>query len=255
MHFNRSGSGNTILLIHGFCETSEVWSEVEKELSLNYDVISIDLPGCGKSQTVEIPSSMEILADQINGFLDRQNIAKCFVIGHSLGGYVTLALARLYPQKLTGFGLFHSTTFADSEEKKHTRLKGIEHVKTHGIEKFAQGFVPNLFYSENHVRLKSDIIYLRKMASKTLLKTFTAYSLAMKDRRDSNDIFDAFKKPIFIIAGEQDNAVPLSPSQAMISKIKNGDTIVLPNTGHLGFIESKRESLLFIKSFFNRFSI
>ena len=150
---------------------------------------------------------------------------------------------------LLGFGLFHSTTYADSEEKKETREKGIEHVAYHGIETFSKGFVPNLFYKASHSKFSDEMKQLKKIASETPVQTFITYSRAMKERNDRTLLLSNFEKPIFIIAGENDSAVPLSQSKQMISIIGEENSLLLSETGHMGFIEKKEVSTTFIYSF------
>ncbi|MEQ6121346.1 alpha/beta hydrolase [Reichenbachiella sp. MALMAid0571] len=252
MHYNVSGSGIPIVLIHGFCETSSIWNDLAKELSEKYQVISIDLPGFGKSPLYNPDLSLGNVATLLHDFLKKLQITNCFMIGHSLGGYITLAFAEKYSEMLLGFGLFHSTTFADSEEKKETREKGIEHVEIHGMETFSKGFVPNLFYKANHSKFSDEMKTLKKIASETPIETFVAYSRAMKNRNDTTKLLSGFKKPIFIVAGENDNAVPLFQSQQMIAKTGEENSLILSETGHMGFIEKKEESFAFIQSFLTK---
>ena len=255
MHYNVSGSGTPIVLIHGFCETSSIWKDLVKDLSEKYQVISIDLPGFGKSPLHNPDLSLDNVATLLYDFLKKLEITNCFMIGHSLGGYIIMSFAEKYSDMLIGFGLFNSTTFADSEDKKVTREKGIEHVQANGMEAFSKGFVPNLFHKANHSKFSNEMKVLKKSASETPIETFVAYSRAMKNRNDTTKLLSSFKKPIFIIAGENDNAVPLFQSQQMISKIEEENSLILSETGHMGFIEKKEESFAFIQSFLSKNNI
>jgi len=249
MHYKVSGSGTPIVLIHGFCENSSIWKDLEKELSDDYQIISVDLPGFGQSPLDSSDLTLDHVATMIHDFLKQLKISNCFMIGHSLGGYTIMSFAEKYSDMLLGFGLFHSTTFADSEEKKAIREKGIEHVTHHGMEAFSKGFVPNLFHKDNLSKFSIEMKILIKMAAATPIATFVAYSRAMKNRKDTTKMLSSFKNPIFIIAGENDNAIPLLQSQQMISKIDEKNALLLSETGHMGFIEKKNESLSFIHSF------
>lgn len=121
MHYKVSGTGTPIVLIHGFCENSSIWKDLEKVLSDNYQVISVDLPGFGQSPLDNSDLTLDNVATILHDFLKQLKISSCFMIGHSLGGYITLSFAKKYSDMLLGFGLFHSTTFADSEEKRVIR--------------------------------------------------------------------------------------------------------------------------------------
>lgn len=249
MHYKVSGKGTPIVLIHGFCENSSIWKGLEKVLSDHYQVISIDLPGFGQSPLDNSDLTLENVATILYDFLKQLKISSCFMIGHSLGGYITLSFAKKYSNMLLGFGLFHSTTFADSEEKRVIREKGIKHVTNHGMQAFSKGFVPNLFHKDNHLKFSHEMKILTNEASKTPVETFVAYSRAMKKRKDTTQVLSSFKLPIFIIAGKNDTAVSLFQSQHMISKINEKNALLLSDTGHMGFIEKKNESLSFIHSF------
>lgn len=255
MHFEVSGEGSPILLVHGFCETSVIWGNLCQELAKKHQVILIDLPGFGKSPLTSPDLSLVDVATSIHLLLKGLDISTCFIIGHSLGGYVAMAYAAKYPESLLGIGLFHSTAYQDSQEKKEIREKGIEHVSTHGMSSFSKSFVPNLFYAKNHSLFVEEMEDLKKEAAKTPLDTFITYSRAMKKREDTTEDFSTFEKPVFVIAGENDNAVPIAQSLNLISLINNGDSLVLAETGHMGFIEKEAETTGFIKKFLTNFSI
>src|ERR1041384_7943248 len=100
--------------------------------------------------------SMEGMAEVLKIIFDKENIqvsdsefppsaSGAVLIGHSMGGYITLAFVEKYSNYLSAFGLFHSTAFPDTEEKKITRSKGIEFIKEHGAFEFLKTSTPNLF--------------------------------------------------------------------------------------------------------------
>ncbi|MCV9388463.1 alpha/beta fold hydrolase [Reichenbachiella ulvae] len=253
MNLKISGSGKTIVFLHGYCESLEIWTEFANELSKNHQVVLIDLPGHGQSEILAGDFSIEDVARAIHEQLDIEGIEEYFVIGHSLGGYVALALAELFPDSLTGFGLFSSSIYADDEEKKKVRDKVKSYVEEYGVESFMETFIAGLFASENRKCLKEEIDELKQRAIKTPAAGVTGYAMAMKNRPDREHVLNNFEKPVFIIAGEKDLAVRLDVSLQMIEKINNGDSIVLKGAGHNGFMENKKESLEFIKSFINQY--
>ena len=142
-----------------------------------------------------------------------------------------------------------------AHRKKLVREKAISHVQKHGIQHFSKGFVPNLFYAENHSKFKKEIRQLKALADSTPEQTFITYARAMKNRNDYRYLWSKWIKPTFLIAGDNDAAVTLYQSLEMISNIKNGDSIILSQTGHMGFIERQKESFEFIKSFLSKYAI
>src|SRR4051812_32476186 len=121
LSYQALGKGPAVVLIHGFCEDQSIWSDYIQKLSRDYHVIVPDLPGFGKSSPEFGEAvTMEYYARRVHEVLEivLQAEERVTFIGHSLGGYVALAFAELYPERINGMGLFHSTAFADNEEKK-----------------------------------------------------------------------------------------------------------------------------------------
>ena len=124
VHYEIIGEGLPLIFLHGFNENSAVWDLIIPALAKQYQCVVIDLPGFGKSP---LPANLSIkyMANAVHRVIEEINIAKPIVIGHSMGGYVSLELAAHYPDLLSGVGLFHSTAIADTDEKKDNRLKTI----------------------------------------------------------------------------------------------------------------------------------
>lgn len=111
------GKGKPVVLIHGFGEDHRIWHKQLPSLQTNHNVLLPDLPGTGASVPFH-DLSIESMADAVLLMLEEEQIDRCIMLGHSMGGYVTLAFAEKYPERLQAFGLIHSTAYADSEEKK-----------------------------------------------------------------------------------------------------------------------------------------
>ena len=129
------GEGNPVMLVHGFGEDGTVWNNQVDFLKDKFRIIIPDLPGSGKSELIE-NSSLEDMAEVLHQIIHEEDIDHCVMIGHSMGGYITLAFAEMYWNHLTAFGLFHSSAYADSKEKITTRQKGIEFINEHGAFAF-----------------------------------------------------------------------------------------------------------------------
>jgi len=105
--FNIKGIGKTVVLIHGFGETRQIWAEFVDVLSEKYQVLTMDLPGHGESECLGEPHTMEKISENLKHVLDENNIKQFVVIGHSMGGYAALDFANRYPGMVKGLGLFH----------------------------------------------------------------------------------------------------------------------------------------------------
>jgi pimeloyl-ACP methyl ester carboxylesterase len=142
------GEGTVVVLLHGFAETGSVWKNQIESLKSFCKLIIPDLPGSGKSAALDTAVneiSLIDFADCIYSILRNENTGQCIMLGHSMGGYIALAFAEKYTGLLKAFGFVHSTAFADNDEKKQSRLKGIEMIEAYGGYSFLKTTIPNLF--------------------------------------------------------------------------------------------------------------
>ncbi|HEY8402705.1 MAG TPA: alpha/beta hydrolase [Cytophagaceae bacterium] len=253
LSFSDKGSGFPIVFIHGFCENKDVWNELSDSLQSNYRIISPDLPGFGASPLNQKDTSIEFYADAVKNLLDSLKIDKCIMIGHSLGGYVTLSFAEKYPSLLKGFGLFHSTAFADSEEKKQNRNKAVEFVETNGVEPFIRVFFAPLFAEINRVNFREKIDWLTQQGLKTSKESIIAATKAMRDRADKLSLLKQTKLPVLFIIGKDDSAVPFEKSMEQSQIPAMAEVCILDQTGHMGMFEKKEESLKAVRDFVEKF--
>ncbi len=249
IYSKKQGSGNPIVLIHGFCETLEIWKPLVNKLALSNEIHTLDLPGFGSSPLPTGAFTLEDIAEIVYQWIIDNNLQNSIIIGHSLGGYITLALARNHHDTIKGFGLFHSSALADDEEKKSSRNKTIDFVKKRGVKVFAESFVTQLFYLKNRSRLKEEIGEVTKVAGNTSEETLVSYMEAMRDRPDNTEVLKSFEKPILFIAGDQDTSVPIEKSKAQFEFIKRPFIHVLNNVGHMGMYEDTAASFQAIRRF------
>ena len=129
IRYTDSGKGPVVVLLHGYLESLEVWNGFSTKLSNHFRVLCFDIPGHGQSDVLHEIQTMEQLAAHIRKALLLLNINKCMMVGHSMGGYVTLMFQKLFPEMLLGFCLFHSHPFADSQEKQKNRMREMELIR------------------------------------------------------------------------------------------------------------------------------
>jgi pimeloyl-ACP methyl ester carboxylesterase len=244
LFYRKIGNGACVVLIHGFAEDGDVWNNQVDALKNNFQLIIPDLPGSGKSANCLRPSvtgpelTMDDYADFIKAILNKEGIKSCVMTGHSMGGYITLAFAEKHAELLKGLGLFHSTAYADSDEKKAARKKSIEFMRKHGAAEFIKQSTPNLFSDhtkENYPRMIEELIIKYDNFN---LFALVCYYEAMMKRPDRTDILLNFSGPILFIIGEDDNVVPLEHSLQQ-SHIPGLSYIhILENAGHMGMWEA-----------------
>jgi pimeloyl-ACP methyl ester carboxylesterase len=249
MHFTCKGEGSPIVLLHGFCESSLIWDYFSNELAHEYQVFCPDLPGFGKSTLHKDQITLEETAVILQNWMEEQGIIQPIVIGHSLGGYVTLALAELMGSQLKGIGLFHSTSFADDATKKEVRNRAIQFVSKHGVKKFTYTFVPPLFEVTDNNNFDEEILKVQQIAETTSLNGFIAFTEAMRDRKERCDVLRDFKNPSLFIAGLYDQAVTIDNSRKHQFWVTDYEEV---DCGHMGMFEKPEETLQIIKGFCNR---
>lgn len=247
LHYAEAGKGRPLVLLHGFLETHAIWQEFSQALSTKYKVISFDLPGFGESPLPPRPISLSDVATQITRVLQTLTSEKISVLGHSLGGYVTLAMVEQQPDLFSSFGLFHSTAFADSAEKKAARTKTIEFVHRNGAFAFTSNFIPPLFADPNHAAIGT----ITKMATLTTKETVVSYLEAMRDRPDRINVVKNFDGSILFIAGTKDSVISVDALEEQSKMAKKGILKVLASTGHMGMLEAYEESLAAVADFFH----
>lgn len=243
--YTDQGKGFPLVLIHGFCETHEVWTRFAKELSKNYRVINVDLPGFGKSKSLPEGFSVADAGSKINELLTQLNINKCIAVGHSLGGYVTLAMVKQKSALFAGFGLFHSTAYADSEERKAARNKVVDFVSKNGVPAFIETFIPPLFHDKSN----PDIPFAVKMALQTKQETLIGYAQAMRDRPDLTSVIQNFNNPILFVAGEKDTVIPPDTLQKQAKLASKPHLHVVSQAAHMGMFEKEAETLNLMQDF------
>ena len=254
-----TGQGKPVVLLHGFGEDGEIWNAQVEYLKDRFCLIVPDLPGSGKSAVLpgqpclpagRLAVGMEEYADVVKAILTEEKIENCIMLGHSLGGYITLAFAEKYAQHLAAFGLVHSSAFADSEEKKKERSKSIEFIKNHGSYAFLKTSIPGLFKGSDGSKPSDPYIAgLIEKGSNFPPEVLIQYYKAMIARPDRTDILRYFNGPILFIIGEYDMAVPFQQSLQQCYLPLRSHVHILRNSAHMGMLEETEKINEILKRF------
>lgn len=236
------GEGTPVVLLHGFAEDSNIWNEQVLFLQKHCRLIIPDIPGSGRSGMLEKNNiTIEDYAACINALLDNECIDRCILIGHSMGGYITLAFAEMYAEKLLAFGFVHSSAFADNEEKKSVRKKGITMMEEYGVYPFLKNTTPNLFsehYKKQHPERVSELIEQGKQFSKEAL---IQYYTAMMNRPDRTKVLEKSNVPVLFIIGSEDKAAPLDDLLQQVHLPTISYIHILQGCGHMSMWEKADE--------------
>ena len=246
-----TGKGRVVVLLHGFLGAKEIWKESIRNLSNSYRVIAIDLPGHGATPCIGYAHSMEMMARCVKSVLDQLRLKKYVLVGHSMGGYVALAFADIYPDHLKGLCLYHSTAYADSTERKGDRLRAIEAVKANR-NLYTKNTIRNLFAAKNLKYLKEEVQFANSIARRTSRQGIIAALYGMRDRPGRDLILGLVQYPILMVIGEHDNVLPAEQLLEQAENIKNKTVLYLEHDGHFGFLESSRASHKALRKFLRK---
>lgn len=246
LRYSDQGTGEILIILHGYLEAIETFKKFAQDLSVHSRVVCIDLPGHGES-TIKIDHvGMNTMADAVHAVIFGLGLGKVHLIGHSMGGYVALAFADKYADKLMSFTLLHSTANADTNEKRANRKKEIEFIKKGKKDLICSMAVPNTFSKRNQVSFKSEIEELTEVASKTPDDGIVVALNAMMNRSDKNEVLHSLKVPKYSFIGKEDNYIPFDKGMAWAND--NGmKAFVFEHSGHMSFVEEREKCVEAIK--------
>lgn len=241
------GEGKTLLFIHGFPMHQSVWDDFGQRFADTYKVVTVDLPGFGKSPIITNTFSLDQVAEQVIQFVLEVKLSNVVVVGHSLGGYVALSMISKRPDLFSGLVLFHSTAFADSEEKKQSRDKAIEFIEKNGVQAFTTNFIAPLFADPANKAIPK----VKEIASQSTKEAVIGYTKAMRNRVDQIKTLKSFKKPTLFLAGEKDQGIPIDSIHKQAKECQYPEIHILHDVGHMGMFEKPEEVVVKIKHFLN----
>ncbi len=249
--YSDEGTGSSVVLVHGFGEDGSVWDGLKKKLSSDFRFIIPDLPGYRNSTLPREELTIEWMADFVYSIIEQEEIKNPIVIGHSMGGYVTLALAEKHPALPEKIGLFHSHAFADDEEKKKNRQKSIDFIQRNGTSDYVNELYNNLFSekfrTENEATVDKIKAYVKMYSSETLI----AGLKAMIMRPDRTSVLKSFKGPVLFVIGKHDKAIPYGKSLEQCQFPDVSQVHILQDSGHEGMMEEPEKSLNIMREFIN----
>jgi pimeloyl-ACP methyl ester carboxylesterase len=180
---------------------------------------------------------MDDLAGAVKAVMDAEGLDKVFLIGHSMGGYAVMAFAELFPESLLGYSLFHSTCFADNQEKKANRDREISLVLCGKKRQIVLVNIPKAFSSDNVDLLSEEVERARQIALNTSDKGIIALLQGMKARPDRSEVLQNLKLPLLLVGGMKDNYIPVQVFDRLVALAPHARVLRLEESGHMGFIE------------------
>jgi pimeloyl-ACP methyl ester carboxylesterase len=243
--YERIGVGTPLMLIHGYPLDHTIWNDVIPLLKNDFDLILPDLRGFGQSDTVETPYTMFDMADDLAGLLDYLKIEKAALAGHSMGGYIALAFARKYPQRVSGLGLVSSQAAADSPEGKDRRYQTAAEVAQKGVGIVAEAMPPKL---SADVRVQA---FARVVIEQQNPLAVMGALKAMAEREDLMSYISSATFPVTLIHGNEDVLIPIERAQEIKAVLPSARLVELQGAGHMPMMEFAKEVAEGLKFFAN----
>ena len=239
--YTRRGTGTPLVLLHGYPLDHHLWDDVTPLLEDTFDLILPDLRGFGDSMTVDTPYTMDDYASDIASLLDQLGIRKAAIVGHSMGGYVALAFAKLYPERVRGLGLVSSQVLADPPDRKEGRYKSAADVSEKGIGSVVEAMAPKFTSDE---RLQA---FARETMERQPPAAFIGALKAMAERMDSTPLLSSFKFPVVIIHGDADALIPIDRAREVKNAVPHAHLVEVNGAGHMPMMEAKEETARALK--------
>lgn len=237
----------TIILLHGYLETLNVWNELVDRLKDKYRVIVIDMPGHGLTDSApagadgRVVNTMEFGADIVKALMDKCNIEKAVIGGHSMGGYVTGVFCKKYADRAEKAIIFNSNPYADNPEKAEDRKREIEIIRRGKLESLATLCIPKMFKEENLREFDDKVMETIELCDMHNPEGIVASIIGMQERYDIQDVYSNPAVPLLIFEGDNDRFMSLEAVKEMIAKFPKIKHCLLENTGHCSFIEAEEK--------------
>ncbi|MBA3662229.1 MAG: alpha/beta hydrolase [Gammaproteobacteria bacterium] len=247
--YSEVGKGQPLILLHAFPADQNLWLPQQEGLKNHFRVITLDLRGFGQSGATDGQAvTMEEYADQVKQLMDQLNIKKAIIGGESMGGYVTLAFLKKYPELTEGLILSNTQSIPDTTEQQYKREATAAFVLTHGSTKLIDDFLPKALSPMVAKQIRADL--------KTMLEAQPATSIAsalrgMSKRDDTTHILKVTKQRVLIITSDQDVVVSPQQSQFMHECTLNSRLVMINNAAHLSNLE---QPLVWNKAVLDMFS-
>jgi pimeloyl-ACP methyl ester carboxylesterase len=232
--YQRSGSGTALVLLHGYPLDHTTWEPVLPFLQGVEDLILPDLRGFGASPSPQAGYSLADMAADIAALLDHLKIEQAVIAGHSMGGYIGLAFAHAFPERIRGLGLIASQAVADSPEGRNDRYATADLVRQQGVSVVADSMPARLTSNPTLQPLLREII-LRQSPQGII-----AALEAMAARPDSTPDLSGYNFPVVILHGLQDALVPVERAHQVVALLRHGNLVELEGVGHMPMMEASQ---------------
>lgn len=254
MAYDDTGSGQAVVLLHGYPFNRSMWREQVEALSQSYRVITPDLRGHGETPpvTANEPATMEEMAHDVAALLDELNVQRAAVGGLSMGGYVTLAFYRRFPLRVRALVLADTRPQSDTEEARRNREQQAKKALEEGMKAIADTMLPKLLAPATLQERPEVRARVREMMVKTKPRGAAAALRGMAVRIDQTDFLPSIFAPTLIIVGSEDQLTPPADAEVMRREIRGSRLEIIKGAAHVSNLENAEEFNRILKDFLDK---
>lgn len=244
LHSTVHGQGEPLVFLHGFCSDQRIWDSFISPFAEEYQVILLDLPGCGKSEMAD--NDLTVWASACWNSLTQLGVQACHIVGHSMGGYVALEMMMQAPERFKSFTSFHSTPIADTEERRTNRMRQIEFIDKYGPKMLVRQIIPALFMEGvDNTFIDKAVRIAENQTGQGLQSALSA----MANRSDNREMLFSADIPVLFLSGRYDGILPIADQEIFAQSCKRGLIRILENTAHMGMLEEKELAQEYLAKF------
>lgn len=241
MDYRDEGAGVPVILIHAFPLNQTAWDDQVAALRKHCRTITLDLRGFGESDAPQGPYLMDQMAADVRGVMSALDVDQAVLVGLSMGGYVSLAFYRNYPDAVRAMVLADTRASADTHAARERRLKSAERAEREGARAIAEDMVPLLLGRTALEKQPSVVERVRKMIEANSPQGIAGAQRGMAERRDSTYILPGIDFPVLIIVGSEDTLTPVAEAESLRNTIRGARLRVIEAAGHLSNMERPEE--------------
>jgi 3-oxoadipate enol-lactonase len=230
------GQGKPLVLLHGYPLDHRIWDGLVPLLEHDFQLIIPDLRGFGQSKPIQDRCSISEMADDIAELIGHLDLSKVLIAGHSMGGYVSLAFARAYPDQLLGLGLIASQAIADSPDKKESRYLAVKQLEEFGVEIIAKNMAG---------KLTSSLLLQKKLYEMMISQPEAGIKNAIQalaGRPDQTSLLGSLGIPVLVVHGDSDELIPVEQAWEVSKAAPKSNLVIIPKTGHMPMLEFPDET-------------
>jgi pimeloyl-ACP methyl ester carboxylesterase len=236
--YDDAGRGQPLVLLHAFPLDRAMWRPQVEALRTDYRVLTPDLRGFGGTSPFTGTPALEQMADDVAALLDAAGVREPVVLGGlSMGGYVTLAFVRKYPERLRGLILADTRADADSAEARSNRDRLVVFARSNPARAVAGQLLPKLLSEATRERRPEVVAEVERLAAAQSAAGLVGALQAMRDRPDSTDLLRRVTVPTLVVVGAADALTPPALAQAMVQALPDARLATIEWAGHLANLE------------------